>query len=56
LLHNLFYDDLRGDPWFLKLIDGEKKNYNEAMRMFRGMVNKFISCLFSALRNGQGPA
>jgi len=34
LLHNPFYDKLRGDPRFQKLIDREKKLYDEAVKRF----------------------
>jgi uncharacterized protein YdcH (DUF465 family) len=36
LLHNPFFDNLRGDPRFQKLIDREKKLNDEAERMFGG--------------------
>jgi len=36
LLHNPFYDNLHGNPRFQKLIDREKKLYDEAERMFGG--------------------
>jgi hypothetical protein len=34
LLHNPFYDKLRGDPRFQKLIDREKILYDEAVKRF----------------------
>jgi serine/threonine-protein kinase len=36
LLHNPFYDKLRDDPRFQKLVDREKKLYDEAVAKFEG--------------------
>jgi hypothetical protein len=34
LIHNPFYDSLRGDPRFQKLVEREKKLYDDAARKY----------------------
>ena len=37
LLHNTFYDSLRGDPRFHKLVEREKNLYDEAVKKYSGL-------------------